>query len=114
MWCRAPIWRQWSTRFFAVYERDTSNISYANNGVRVEIIPSAIGSAMGFDKDILMDCISKLVGHEERRPSHRPRARLTTHETPGRRPTAPTNNLGYQRGDRRPCLLEVLLMTENH
>mgnify|MGYP002381527590 CR=1 FL=1 len=75
---------------------DTKRISYENGGVRVEIIPSAIGLPTVFDKDILIYCISKLIAMRDAGVPIGPCVRLTTHDMLVDT-NRPTNNLGYER-----------------
>lgn len=75
---------------------DRNRISYENNGVRVEIIPSSIGLPTVFDKDILIYCISKLVHMRNEGREIGPCVRLTTHDMLVET-NRPTNNLGYER-----------------
>ncbi len=75
---------------------DRTPIRYENGGVRVEIIPSAIGLPTVFDKDILIYCISKLVQMKNEGRPIGPCVRLTTHDMLVET-NRPTNNLGYER-----------------
>jgi plasmid replication initiation protein len=84
---------------------ETRTLSYEHNGVRLEIIPSAIGLPTVFDKDILIYCISKLVRAKDDGLEIGPTVRLTTHDLLVQT-NRPTNNLAHFIRRRVRCALK--------
>jgi plasmid replication initiation protein len=75
---------------------DRRTVTYDHNGIRLEVIPSALGLPTVFDKDILIYCISRLIQMKNAGEVICPKVRVTTHDLLVQT-NRPTNNLGYQR-----------------
>lgn len=59
---------------------ETRILRYENDGVVVEIHPSAKGLATIFDKDVLIYCVSKLMHRRNQGEAIGPTVRITTHD----------------------------------
>jgi plasmid replication initiation protein len=82
--------------FSLASQGDRRTVSYEHNGVRLEIIPSALGLPTVLDKDILIYCISHLIQRIDDGEPVGPKVRIRTHDLLVQT-NRPTNNLSYER-----------------
>ena len=75
---------------------DMRELEYRNGDNKLSILPSGRGLPTVFDKDILIFCISQLMGMKNRGEPIGKRVRFTARELLVST-NRPTNNLGYQR-----------------